>query len=229
MPTPAPSNEGCFKNEVLLDFHTANLTVNNLGGRGPNTGKAEEMRFSRVGQIDSEDLDLVITAYNSSQYYGVATSNGKSGEFGQINQAVGKSSEFQFKFEYTSDWKAAQASGSTSSIPAVSLPVFTFTVFDLDKSTRGDTESMCIDDPYYYPTIGSDLVLSEDTTRKCDGSVGSSMTITANQVGFSCDNPEDPLSLGLITEDDCRRRLSKADYLPINLVPTPGINNTTGP
>ena len=100
MPTPAPSNEGCFKNEVLLDFHTANLTVNNLGGRGPNTGKAEEMRFSRVGQIDSEDLDLVITAYNSSQYYGVATSNGKSGEFGQTNQAVGKSSEFQFKFEF---------------------------------------------------------------------------------------------------------------------------------
>ena len=90
VPTPVPSAEGCYANEVLLDFFAANVTVNNLGGVGPNAGEDEELRYSKIGVVDGEDIDLVVTTTGEGGTYETESPerNGKSGKFGQLNMQV---------------------------------------------------------------------------------------------------------------------------------------------
>ena len=127
VPTPVPSAEGCYANEVLLDFYASNVTVNNLGGIGPGTDE-EELRCSKIGLVDGEWIDLVIRTFPDQSYEGNGNTNGKSGSFARLNMEVSTSTKFSFQFQYTADWKAAQTSGA-SMVPPVKLPVFTFTVF----------------------------------------------------------------------------------------------------
>ena len=55
MPTDGPIGFG-----VDLRFEDAQLTHNNLGGYGPDSG-VEEVRFTGVGNSYGRDLDLVVT------------------------------------------------------------------------------------------------------------------------------------------------------------------------
>jgi len=63
---PAPDC-GCSRGEAAkFDFATTTLTANNLGGRGPLTTGAEEIRYSRIGTSKSGVVfDLVITTLSS--------------------------------------------------------------------------------------------------------------------------------------------------------------------
>jgi hypothetical protein len=233
VPTPVPSAEGCYANEVLLDFFAANVTVNNLGGVGPNAGEDEELRYSKIGVVDGEDIDLVVTTTGEGGTYETESPerNGKSGKFGQLNMQVDTSAGFRFKFEYTADWKAALAAGGGSTtagavIPGVRLPVFTFTVFDLDNSRWGDIESVCVDEWHAQPAVGGDLKWAENSV-KCDGvSSGASIIITANAVGLGCDNPDDPLQLGLVYEDGPVGTCSGLNTYQSSLMPIDQLNRT---
>jgi hypothetical protein len=75
---------------VALNFFGANVTVNNLGGKGPNYNQPEELRFTNIGVYNDEEFDLVVTVAEGSNY--IATTpetNGQNGRFGQINLEVG--------------------------------------------------------------------------------------------------------------------------------------------
>jgi hypothetical protein len=82
--TSAPTSENCYPFAVKLDFFNANLTINNLGGKGPEFGKAEEIRYSRVGTYNNEFFDLVITVASGSYLPQDVSKNGQNGKFGQV-------------------------------------------------------------------------------------------------------------------------------------------------
>ena len=81
LPTHVPTKEGCYPNEILLDFYSANITINNLGGVGPDTEMAKELRYSNVGTVDDRSIDFIVKTIDSSTYNGNADVNGQSGQF----------------------------------------------------------------------------------------------------------------------------------------------------
>jgi len=78
-----------------IDFLSSTLSLNNLGGHGPDTG-AEEMRYANVGP----GIDLVVTAISpysapmSGGNAGISTANG----FGGLVVRWGTKTDFKFQF-----------------------------------------------------------------------------------------------------------------------------------
>jgi hypothetical protein len=120
----------CKEPSTYLDFRSAEVTSNNLGGLGPNLNDAEEIRYSRVGVFEGGALDLVVTADKDiSQNWTYkpwnVSQNGLNGEFGIVNLFSG---EERHDSEVHLHFAIVQSGTST---PVV-LDAFAFMFFDFD-------------------------------------------------------------------------------------------------
>lgn len=122
----------CQEPSTYLDFGTATVAMNNLGGTGPNNNSNQtgELRYSSIATFAGENLDLLVTAekdaglgwdytpWNASQ-------NGRHGVFGIVNLWSGPSqanSEVHLHFTIV----------KTGTTTPVTLDAFAFMVFDFD-------------------------------------------------------------------------------------------------
>lgn len=107
MPPPCNPTEGPIGSGFELDFFTATVTNNNLGGFGPDSGarKAENIRFSGVGEVDGESIDMVVTA-DANYLPSNSAQNKINGKFAQINLMSNREASMEFCFEKTSNGQA---------------------------------------------------------------------------------------------------------------------------
>jgi len=127
---------GCSRGDAAkVDFTTATVSENNLGGQGPLTG-AEEIRYSRIGTTKSGDVfDVVVTTLGPYERMQRSDTNGISGQFGAINVAPSNASS-----DYTgaSDFKFSFMAPGTNT-PVVVEEIH-MALFDLDKGSDACTE-----------------------------------------------------------------------------------------
>jgi hypothetical protein len=111
--------------------------VNNLGGQGPDLGKAEEIRYAGIGSYGTEPFDLVVTTH--SEYTPKRSAfNGQNGMFGQINLAVGSSVDLMFSLQNRAN-------------QPLQLNSFYFSFFDIDEGTNNH-EKICLATNAYHET-----------------------------------------------------------------------------
>ena len=72
----------------MFNVGSANISWNNLGGVGPDTGE-QSIRYQRIGELNGLKFDMLLT--NVSKYHAPngASVNGNNGEFGILNIAYG--------------------------------------------------------------------------------------------------------------------------------------------
>ena len=117
-----------------LDFFNADVTANNLGGKGPDLSAEEEIRFSGVGVYKDDKFDLVVTS--TSDYTPKSSNeNGQNGRFGQINLAVGSSVSLTFSLRDAAN-------------RPLQLNSFYFSFLDIDEG-QNNHERVCINDGLY--------------------------------------------------------------------------------
>jgi hypothetical protein len=125
-----PSGCDCSASKIVdLDFN-ANLKYNNLGGKGPEPGLPNEIRFEKIGKTTDtqEDFDLAISTVAPPEYMpgpGTISQNGQAYKapfkFGRISLLKGNTVKLVFKF-YKTD----------SDSQTVTLSDVAFSFFDLD-------------------------------------------------------------------------------------------------
>jgi hypothetical protein len=116
----------CQEKSTYLNFSNAQVTVNNLGGRGPSDGPAE-LRYSNIANDDGQVLDLVVTTSDAYGYEPWNTSqNGLHGDFGHINLFCGPTQK------NSEAWTTFNIVRSGTNDP-YSLNQFAFVVFDFDS------------------------------------------------------------------------------------------------
>lgn len=176
----------CFPSaSTALVFAGASVVSNNLGGKGPNFGDPQELRYSGVGAKNGKGLDLVVTADNPSDYTpkGNGEQNGLNGLFGTISVWAGTSVDLTFKIEE-----------SVSKAPVV-LDEFYVSILDIDEEDTRIRERV-------YAKYDRKLVdrVLEPTDRGmtevelADGRTVYESTITAGP----WNNPTDPMKLGVV-------------------------------
>merc|ERR1719420_1270782 len=171
------------------NFFNAQVTQNNLGGVGPDSG-AEEIRYSNV----ANGMDLVLTTdapYKVNDvvkdYDGVMMSgegnNGINGKFGQVN--VKGNTAVKLTFTLVEEG---------TNIPADVAPDQTifFSVYDLD--TGKGTEYA------QFTTDVDSWSVTETTTAKVK-MVKGKLYAEAGRPGNDDDNPTDPLDMIQIQKD----------------------------
>jgi len=204
---------GCEElgNAMVFNLTQANLVTNNLAGKGPNTGTAEEMRFSKVGAtMDGTEFDLVVKVTGQDEYTpDNSTLNTAEGGHGfQIHfgvKAAPPKTHFETEFEFSFEDQQGNP---------VKLDSASFSLFDIDHDHNLKiTESICynVDSLDLKKTVipGFDtstlseyahtvlpgyskpqLLTSYNKTHNCDGSSSTgqgSVRVESNQVGFGCD------------------------------------------
>jgi len=162
-----------------LNFDTAELVSNNLGGQGPNHNDPLEIRFKDISPVHSGTIDLVVTnttAYETAE----SSANGKEAHeiFGQIN--VQTNTEVGLKFEFQDEHGE----------PVV-MPDFYFTWADIDG--WGQNGVMITHEHVVFPDIKGEPIASEDTEVKVTNHEGS-WSVSSTLVGRGCDNPKDPMN-----------------------------------
>jgi hypothetical protein len=117
----------CQEESTYLNFTSARITSNNLGGKGPWKNGANEMRYADIGITgDGQILDLVVTTAEPFGYIPWNTSqNGLHGEFGQFNLFCGPTRMDSTAFVTFTIVK-------TGTNEPVVLEQFAFAVFDFD-------------------------------------------------------------------------------------------------
>jgi hypothetical protein len=119
----------CQEQSTYLNFSAAEVTENNLGGKGPGTGPAE-LRYSHIAQQNGQVLDLVVKMRESFGYKPYNTSqNGLHGDFGHINLWCGNT-------ERNSEAWAEFTIVEEGSYKPVALGQFAFVVFDFDSGNH---------------------------------------------------------------------------------------------
>jgi len=167
--------------------------TSNLGGKGPDTGVAPELRFHKVGKaIGVGDVDLVVTA--TSEYFALNTSaNGIHHCFGIINVAsreLGKDSlDLTFKF----------VKANTNEPVQFSLTYFT--IYDMDTNGNEGIEAVTL-----YNDV-EEMFNEDDCQYSQSGDITSTdgLTFTATQYGTGDDNPQKPAQL---TEDQRQKSIT---------------------
>jgi len=155
---------GCSRSAaVLLDFENANMITNNLGGNGPDTGVAEEMRYGNIGEYPAgEPFDMIIVALTSPfvNKKGYVRLNGiwKNKQFGNIaldNSGEAKTYSNEIKLQVS----FVRPGGSTP----VELPEVFFAVFDVDGSGDLKTKQTLSGKGYkgYVTDADTELVASK--------------------------------------------------------------------
>lgn len=184
-PKPCPPTfagtvgEACISRAVRLDFFNSQLAHKNLGGLGPDEGSMD-MRYTRVGRKDGRPFDLVVrnTSFYRSHNQGRNGLAGGDGGYGIINVKAGSAVDLHFSFE-----------DSESKAPLV-LPAFHFSFLDLDESRR-TKERLSIG--------GFENYTLDSETEVAVKPVAGGAVFESTRVGFLCDNPRDPMTLGEVT------------------------------
>jgi hypothetical protein len=117
----------CQEKSIYLDFKKSTVTVNNLGGKGPEYDKPKELRFAEVANdTDGNLLDVVLTAAEPYGYVPYNTSNnGMWGDFAQVNLFCGQTKKDSAMFVTFTIVK-------TGTNDKVELPAFALAFFDFD-------------------------------------------------------------------------------------------------
>ena len=171
-------------NYVALDIQNvymdlSNVSQNNLGGKGPDTSGAEELRYQNVfPTLTTGSIDMVVTAltdYDPKK----AFKNGVEGEVGSINFRGGESTTFLFKFVDT-----------FNPSKSVTVEKLFFSYYDIDNNRQDLREEIRL--PYFDKAY-----LSNDTTIEVIPRSGSTPPIfrstAIDSSGFN--NPDDPSNL----------------------------------
>ena len=95
--------------------------------------------------------------------------------------------------------------------------------FDLDEGPE-TRESLCIDEDQYHDYHVTDVdpeMIIRSSPARCSGEAGTdSIVFESSRQGFVCDNPEDPLNLGLVACEECPESCtvggSNSEYFPID-------------
>jgi len=177
----------CFPSaSTALVFAGATVISNNLGGKGPNFGDPQELRYTGVGTKNGQLLDLVVTVDKPSTYTPPShgANNGLSGMFGVVVVWAGTSADLTFKIQ-----------DSATKAPVV-LDEFYFSILDIDSEQIRIRERV-------YATYGPHLVdrVLEPSDRAMtevgldDGRTVYESTVTSG----AWNNPTDPMVLGVAT------------------------------
>lgn len=137
-PSPAPPSRPPYPpcgTRVDLNLYNGcpngRAAVENLGGLGPDTGAAHELRYARVGSFNGRPFDLVVTLAGgtlSPPPQGRVYS-GCRGQFGMVSILAGTQVDLQFAFH------------DNATNVQVTLPSFAFSIFDLDVVERVQIDS----------------------------------------------------------------------------------------
>jgi len=170
------------------NFMNAQVTVNNLGGVGPNKEDTKEIRYSGV----ANGIDLVLTTdapyavnpkvkdFNGTQLDG-AGNNGINGKFGQVN--VKGNTAVQMTFTLVEEG---------SDVPVSISPDTTifFSVYDLDRNPFTKPSYEYVD----FTTPVDSYRVTNTTTAKVTGD-DKHLYAMATRFGDDADNPSDPLNM----------------------------------
>merc|ERR1712048_1418232 len=205
--------------QFLTDKST--IAVNNLGGMGPDTKLAEEMRFAKVAQDAGKDyFDVVARVAPGSTYKSIYADvrNGPNGKLGEINIDVPVTASngglVMTTFEF-------EIQDSITGDPLV-MDEYFVSFFDLDVNKQMNLhERICIDfdqfdeDKSTLPK-GGDVKVTTSDLKTCDGKASKtgSVLLESQGVGFLCDNPKQFDDLADITCDKCfnKQQCAKANF-----------------
>jgi hypothetical protein len=183
------------KNVMDWNFFNAQVTENNLGGAGPDSG-AKEIRYSGVGN----GMDLVLTTDAKYEVnpkvkeYEIdgdtvmgdgALNNGINGKFGQVNVKGDTDVKLTFTLmEEGTNLPADIAEDQT---------VF-FSVYDLDTNGPKGYEFIEFTTPVdsHFSTPGSSANIKGTDAK---------LSATATRQGNDLDNPDDPLKMTQLQKD----------------------------
>lgn len=197
----------CARNDVGLSLENAEISINNLGGAGPDTELDQIIKIENIGKYNKRKLDIEISIKEGADYYGFETRNGllcgidengnptssKSCDdnpypFGQVSLGYGKNTTLVFEIKDHKNGKS------------VKLPAFIFSVFDID--TGGPTQETYVLKDWstvqYNEEKEFDLSLDPtDYPEYCDGNE-KCLVAKSEHKGHGCDNPYSPMDLGVV-------------------------------
>jgi len=165
------------------------ITCNNLGGMGPDTGCPAEIRYKNAINLNrgagngvaanDEFVDVVLTVVGSYDTpKPEKNGNTKEGQFGRFTVATNSNSNFKFSFERSSNGEA------------VSIPDIALTFYDLDEANnklQRETVSSCeISEAY----VTEDTELEETINGNC-------VSLQSTVKGTGQDNPQSPDTLSM--------------------------------
>jgi hypothetical protein len=177
-------------------FTNAAVTVNNLGGKGPNKADKQEIRYAGV----ADGIDLILTTnkaytvnpkvkdYNGKQLDG-AGNNGMNGKFGVVNVKGGTSVDMIFTL-------VEEGTDTPVSIDP-SQTVF-FNVFDLDAN-KGTNKGQGYEFVKFTTPVDS-YALSDSSSVKLSGN-NNNLYARSGRFGSDVDNPTDPLAMTQLQKD----------------------------
>lgn len=200
------------------------LSVNNLGGVGPDQGVAQEFRLSGVGNMNGMVLDLVITVAPGSDYRpnlrvrnnnGMNCANLGQGNHGtgheicthgansaQINLGsgirgarLGEETTLNFDFRFAATDQAAE------------VPGFYITFLDIDQNRQGRVR-----EKLYVRGFQRGLLEVDTDVQEESGHDGGWTSFKSMQTGQGCDNPVDPMHLATACGVDQRKRAVTLTY-----------------
>ena len=116
---------------LWLDFGNSTLNNSNLGGYGPDTTGPENLRFTHIGQVNNEWLDLVVTAIGSGYEPKNEDANRVSGNFAMINLLAEREGTLEFCFE------------DSETHAAVTLAEYGFVLHDFDDGASVRERMRC--------------------------------------------------------------------------------------
>merc|ERR1719223_1582501 len=169
------------------DQKWGNVACNNLGGFGPDENCPEEIRYSKVTQIDGKDVDLVITAdkeYRPAEVKRNAKGKGST----QFNLHTGVESDITFTFV------------ETESGELIEFHEFFFSIIDMDNGEgewRLGEEYFSVPDDVQYELTASTTVAMEKS--------GGRIKFSSTAVGTGDNNVQNVLDM---TEDQRRNTVA---------------------
>jgi len=181
---PTEADDWNCTNVLDWNFFGAQVTENNLGGKGPNPADKKEIRYAGV----FTGVDMVVTVENPDyQPNGQkgALNNGLLGKFGQVN--IMSNTDAKLKFQLVT-------SGTETPISVSEDQTILFSVYDLDS---GNDQGVINGHEYVQFTSGvASYSVTSPTTVAITGDVKEGTLYAENtRMGDASDNPTDPLRM----------------------------------
>jgi len=160
-----------------LQLNLAPPTHSNLGGLGPDSGRAA-LIYGNVLTVNGRSFDLVVTDVEGTYKASKPGKNGVTGMLGQIGIKAGSAALLDF-----------QIVDSLSKDP-YQISDMAFTVLDLDTGKKGKgAESVEV--------CGSNSAMVSDGTELSQQVANECTKFTATTVGSGTDNPSSPVALNV--------------------------------
>jgi len=200
----------CLDETVDLSFNDATITMNNLGGFGPEEDTNMEhnvMMFENVGNYKGTDIDLVVSVKDGSVYMpGRSKSNGMlcgvdandkfimcdinhtGGHFGQINVDADQDATFLFTFYKHGTY-------ATTNPEQIVLDAFKASFYDIDQGGKLNEKFIVKGWETALYDRDTDEALFSETDYDCADVEENCLFAASTMIGKACDNPTDPMEL----------------------------------